>query len=124
MGRNVQEKSIWQVEKETAFDGNMDGKQKDTLKKRGFYQSKAWRRIRLLALQRDHYLCQECLKQKRIKTATEVHHIKPLEEYPELGLELDNLQSLCWDCHELTKHRSAATLPAGVRIIRITNESD
>ena len=45
---------------------------KDTLKKRGFYQCRAWRRARLLALQRDHYLCQACLKKGRITKATEV----------------------------------------------------
>lgn len=94
------------------------GSKKDTLKKRGFYQSKAWRRVRLLALQRDHHLCQECLKKQRIKTATEVHHIMALEDHPQLGLELSNLISLCWDCHEATKHRKHDEhLPA--RIIRI-----
>lgn len=96
---------------------------KDTLKKRGFYQSRAWRRVRLMALQRDHYLCQECLKKKRIRTATEVHHIQPLEEYPELGLELSNLRSLCWWCHEETKQRASVTPPPGVKIIKITDGS-
>lgn len=96
---------------------------KDTLKKRGFYQSAAWRRARQMALQRDHYLCQSCLKKQRIKTATEVHHIRPLEDYPELALELSNLQSLCWDCHEATKRRSQPSLPNGVKIIKITDGS-
>lgn len=95
-----------------------------TLKARGFYQSRAWRRIRQMALARDHYLCQECLKRKRIKTATEVHHMQPLEDFPELALELSNLQSLCWDCHEQTKHRPHAALPAGVKIIKITDGSE
>lgn len=99
-------------------------RKKESLKKRGFYQSRAWRSIRLLALQRDHYLCQECLKKRRFKTATEVHHLLPLEDYPELGLELSNLQSLCWDCHEETKHRDSVRLPRGVKIIRITDGSE
>lgn len=97
---------------------------KDSLKKRGFYQSRVWRRVRLLALQRDHYLCQACLRKKRFTTATEVHHIKPLEEYPELGLELSNLESLCWDCHEATKRRPSASGPPGVRIIRVSDGSE
>jgi len=95
-----------------------------TLKERGFYQSRPWRAVRLLALQRDHYLCQECLKRKRFKTATEVHHIRPLEEFPELGLELSNLQSLCWDCHEATKHRQSVVHPSGVRIIKVSDGSE
>ena len=36
-----------------------------------------------------------------------VHHIKPLEDYPELALELDNLISLCNDCHEQITNRWA-----------------
>lgn len=95
---------------------------KDTLKKRGFYQCRAWRRARLLALQRDHYLCQACLKKGRITKATEVHHVVPLDSDPTLGLELGNLQSLCWDCHEETKHRPRVQFAA--RIIKITDGSD
>ena len=98
--------------------GQKKGPEKTTLKERGFYQSKAWRRVRLLALQRDHYLCQECLRKKRLTKATEVHHLLPLEEHPELALELSNLESLCWDCHEATKRRRREDrLP--VRIIRM-----
>ena len=89
-----------------------------TLKEKGFYQSKAWRRTRLLVLQRDHYLCKHCLKRGRITRATEVHHIEELEEHPERALDLTNLVSLCWDCHEQTKRRGAKPLPP-VRIIKM-----
>lgn len=96
---------------------------KEPLKKQGFYQKAAWRRLRRQALERDHYLCQECLRQKRFTKATEVHHIKPAEDYPELALTLSNLESLCWPCHELTKHRTNNTAehetPRGVRVIKI-----
>lgn len=94
-----------------------------TLKQQGFYHTSAWRRIRKLALQRDHYLCQACLKENRFTKATEVHHIKPLEDFPEFALELSNLQSLCWDCHEQTKShgREVVKVPLGVRVIRVAN---
>lgn len=93
---------------------------KNDLKKQGFYHTPAWRSLRRLALQRDHYLCQNCLRQKRIEKATEVHHVKPIADYPELALTLDNLESLCWSCHEQTKPRGAApSAPTGVRIIRV-----
>lgn len=75
-------------------------------------------------MQRDHYLCQECLRNHYVKAATEVHHIKPLEDYPELGLELDNLESLCWDCHELTKSRKGKPMPRGVRVIKVSDGSE
>lgn len=65
-----------------------------------FYLSKPWRKIREAALCRDNYLCQICLKKRgRIRTAVIVHHIKPLETHPDLGLTLDNLLSLCNACH-------------------------
>lgn len=101
--------------------------EKNTLKNQGWYHKPAWRHVRKLALQRDCYLCQACLKKGRLKKATEVHHLVPLDERPELGLELSNLQSLCWDCHELTKHRQPgkrAVMPDGVRIIAIRDGSD
>lgn len=101
---------------------------KETLKEQGFYHKTAWRRLRLMALQRDHYLCQECLKKHKFTVATEVHHIVALEDCPSLGLELSNLVSLCWDCHEATKHvkdRSAEQRsPAGVRVIRVSDGSE
>lgn len=94
-----------------------------TLKKQGFYQKAAWRRVRRQALERDHYLCQECLRHKRFTRATEVHHKKPAEEYPELALTLSNLESLCWNCHEQTKHRAGSDtgtkVSSGVRVIKI-----
>ena len=90
---------------------------KNTLKGQGFYQSRVWRNARRLALQRDNFLCQECLRNKRITPATEVHHKKELEDYPELALDLENLESLCWDCHEQTKDKAKKKLPK-VRIIR------
>ena len=100
------------------------GKQ-NTLKAQGFYHSRAWRRLRLLALQRDHYLCQECLRQKRFTRATEVHHLKPIVDRPDLALDLDNLESLCWDCHEKTKPRGKPTVvPHGVRVIKVMDGSE
>ena len=95
-------------------------------KEQGFYHKTAWRKLRLLALQRDHYLCQECLARKKITQATEVHHIVPLEDDPSLGLELSNLRSLCWSCHEDTKHKkNKNTTPVpGVRILKILDGSE
>lgn len=93
---------------------------KNELKKQGFYKWPAWRRLRLLALQHDHYLCQLRLSEKCTRVATEAHHIKSIAEHPELALDLGNLTSSCWNCHELTKPRgSVRSVPSGVRVIRI-----
>lgn len=70
-----------------------------------FYHREAWKRVRRLALQRDGGMCQDCMDRLRagygIKPhrAQMVHHIIPLEERPDLGLDLDNLRSLCNECH-------------------------
>ena len=105
----------------------MAGKE-PTLKERNFYKRKAWLCVRRLALQRDNYLCQACLREGRHTVANVVHLKEELEERPELGLELSNLESLCWQCHEATKtrkgrrpeeHRKQTPAPSGVRIIKI-----
>ena len=87
------------------------------------YSSTAWKNIRVVALQRDNYICQECKRQKKITRATEVHHLKPIGNYPELALDIRNLESLCWECHERTKPRVKPTvIPDGVRVIKITSQ--
>ena len=63
-----------------------------------FYNSPAWRAARLQALHRDHFTCHYCGAR-----ATEVHHLIELNENnvhdPTVSLNLENLQSLCHDCH-------------------------
>lgn len=87
---------------------------------RRFYNGKAWRKKRVFILQRDHYTCQ-CYKlfggKPCGKIATEVHHIKELEDYPELALVDENLLSMFRDCHEKTK-KYGKKAPVGVRIIK------
>lgn len=64
-----------------------------------FYNSKNWKRAKASALRRDSYLCQDCKKYGRMRQADTVHHIKHLEDHPELALNLSNLVSLCNACH-------------------------
>jgi 5-methylcytosine-specific restriction enzyme A len=72
-----------------------------------FYKSKAWQLLRLSALSRDNYLCQHCIKEKKIRPAMDVDHIVPIKVNWELRLSLDNLQSLCRSCHnQKTKKES------------------
>jgi len=63
------------------------------------YHTAVWQRVREAVLTRDNYLCQRCLKRRRLQPANTVHHIKPLDKYPELALVMDNLISLCSTCH-------------------------
>lgn len=90
-----------------------------TLKEQGFYTKAAWRRCRQLALHRDMYQCQDCKDKGKMTRATEVHHVIPLEDRPDLGLELSNLRCLCHDCHEATKHKAEQAKAYNMRVIRI-----
>lgn len=64
-----------------------------------FYHTREWLTIRQQVLARDYYLCQECLKEKRIRRADTVHHIVPVKENWAKRLDLSNLVSLCHECH-------------------------
>lgn len=70
-----------------------------------FYHTAAWKRVRAMALQRDCGMCQDCMDRFRAgygirpHRAQMVHHIISLEERPDLALDLNNLRSLCNECH-------------------------
>lgn len=97
-----------------------------------FYLSKAWRTVRAEALRRDHGMCVRCMERfmnggEKPRLAVIVHHKKSRKEYPELELDLDNLESLCDICHnrehpEKGKKKLETGLPdicKGIRIIDI-----
>ncbi len=65
--------------------------------KRGY--DKRWERLRDWYIQ-WHPLCDMCRKEGKLTPATVVHHRIPISERPDLGLDPDNLQALCFDCHE------------------------
>ena len=59
------------------------------------YTSKPWERKRAAILRRDDYRCVWCRRYGRNRPAVVVHHIKHVDEYPELAYEDSNLVSLC-----------------------------
>ena len=63
---------------------------------KSFYFSDKWLQLRYAVLKKYGRQCMLCLA-----TNTEIHvdHIKPRSKYPELELEMDNLQVLCRDCN-------------------------
>lgn len=63
------------------------------------YNSKRWKMKRQYILHRDGYLCQECRKYGKNTEAKIVHHIKEVEDHPELALINSNLVSVCASCH-------------------------
>lgn len=109
-------------------EDNSDTGEELSLKEQGFYHTRAWRKTRKLVLARDNYLCQLRISPECRRYADTVHHIKELEDYPELALDMSNLTSCCWKCHELTKTRSEhqrklkKAKAKGVRIITIGSD--
>lgn len=87
----------------TLFGGSMRHKIYDATvrdkKAAEFYHSAKWKKVRAQAISRAHGLCQDCLARGIITKADMVHHVKPLREYPEHALDLDNLKPLCNACH-------------------------
>ncbi len=69
-----------------------------------FYNTTAWRNCRFNYLSQNP-LCEICKKNGKLTLAVEVHHITPLSTVltlPEkfnIGLNVNNLQSLCVECH-------------------------
>jgi hypothetical protein len=65
----------------------------------GFYASDEWRAVRYKALLRDGGACKCCGAKATRGKPLHVDHIKPRSKFPELALDLDNLQVLCVDCN-------------------------
>lgn len=110
-------------------------KKKETLP---FYATAAWRRVRRAALNRDGGMCQICMQRMRDgygirpRRAEMVHHRIPVRERPDLALDLDNLVSLCNQCHadmHPEKYRAGETRKgqekeeqiraSGIRVIKV-----
>lgn len=62
-----------------------------------FYRSRQWQRLREQALERDHYICQYCGQ----PNSDTVDHIVPIEYDGALKDSLDNLATICRQCHRL-----------------------
>lgn len=81
--------------------------------KRKFYDGVEWKQLRTKVKERDNYECQPCKRNglvsidtneysesaRRKKIKLVVHHIKELEDHPDLALDIDNLETVCVDCH-------------------------
>lgn len=64
-----------------------------------FYQSKAWATVRYAALMKHGARCQCCGATAADGASMHVDHIKPRSKFPDLALELSNLQVLCGLCN-------------------------
>ncbi|WP_270578005.1 HNH endonuclease [Caldibacillus thermoamylovorans] len=77
---------------------------------KAFYKSQKWIRKRELILKRDEYKCRECKRYGKTSPATTVHHVIPLDQRPDLKLNINNLISLCDKCHNQMHNRITGEL--------------
>lgn len=64
-----------------------------------FYKSGEWRSLRYSAFEQYGNYCCCCGRSPKDGVVLHVDHIKPRSLFPELALELDNLQILCEECN-------------------------
>ena len=61
-----------------------------------FYKTREWLELRYKAIVKHGKTCQCCGSKK---TPIHVDHIKPRSKFPDLELDINNLQILCEDCN-------------------------
>lgn len=85
------------------------------------YKSGRWEKLRQRILRRDKYICQYFKRFGRAVPATMVHHIFPVEEYPEYAFEPWNLIALSNEAHEKMHDKKTNKLTAaGLELQRRT----
>jgi len=85
------------------------------------YQSKRWEKKRAKILRRDKYVCQLSKRYGKLRQANTVHHIFPVELFPEYQWEDWNLISLCAEEHNSLHDRETHQLTAkGVELLTRT----
>jgi len=66
---------------------------------RDFLSSYEWRAVRMQALRKYGARCQCCGASPETGAVMNVDHIKPRKIFPELALDVNNLQVLCHECN-------------------------
>ena len=81
-----------------------------------FYNSKDWRTLSKVKLERASWKCEAHIDSGCTGTAVEVHHIKPIqtEEGWNLRLDWNNLEAVCTHCHNLRHPEKLHKTESGV----------
>ena len=75
-----------------------------------YYKNKRWLYLRESILRRDGYQCQYSKRYGRLIPANTVHHIFPLEDFPQYAYEPWNLISLSAEAHNMMHVRNTNEL--------------
>lgn len=105
---------IGQIMAGSRLNPAMDRPALEFVRSTDFLQSREWLSLRYKALVKYGKICACCGEKGRPANPLQVDHIKPRWKYPELALDIRNLQILCMACNQgkagwdETDHRSAA----------------
>lgn len=75
-----------------------------------FYHNPKWLSLKQSVLAENKYMCQVCKQKNKMIPAEQVHHIFPIENYPEYKLQRWNLIPLCLPCHNAMHNRFTGEL--------------
>ena len=85
------------------------------------YKARRWERLRAQVMRRDGYRCQLSKRYGKSVPAERVHHIYPVDEFPEYAFEPWNLISVSRAAHNKLHDRDSDKLTAeGVALMRRT----
>lgn len=85
------------------------------------YKARRWERLRTQVMRRDGYRCQLSKRYGKSVPADLVHHIYPVDEFPEYAFEPWNLIAVSRAAHNKLHDRDSDKLTAeGVALMRRT----
>ena len=84
---------------ERPYGSNPRSLRRPELPRNPFYSSPAWLELRYDALKRAGGYCECCGAAPTPAKPLHVDHIKPRKLFPQLALDVDNLQILCGECN-------------------------
>ena len=87
---------------------------KDNMKYARFYASNQWKKLRRSKLS-DQPLCEECLRNGKVTSATIVHHKTEVKENWSKRLDYDTLESICQSCHNKEHKKRTAVKGSNLR---------
>lgn len=99
-------KISWKVKSSSMTDNEVA----DALRKTAdpFLYSTEWRELRKEAIARYGLICCKCGRENSRSYPINIDHIKPRKFFPELALDIENLQPLCGPCNKAkgNKHQT------------------
>lgn len=86
------------------------------------YKARRWERLRAQVMRRDGYRCQLSKRYGKAVPADLVHHIYPVDEFPEYAFEPWNLIAVSRAAHNKLHDRDSDKLTAeGIALMRRTS---